>query len=73
MTIVHFCGHHDVIYHEECLVSVHTITKALFDLEAAEAILKRVLKQHPKNTTAMDMLAEARSRLVDVVNDYILN
>jgi len=30
----------------------------LFDLEAAEAILKRVLKQHPKNTTAMDMLAE---------------
>ena len=71
MTIVHFCGHHDVIYHEECLVSVHTITKALFDLEAAEAILKRVLKQDPKNTTAMDMLAEAR--LIDVVNDYILN
>ena len=54
-------------------MSIHTLTKALFDLEAAEAILKRVLKQHPKNTTAMDMLAEARSRLVDVVNDYILN
>lgn len=31
---------------------------ALFDLEAAEAILKRVLKEHPENTTAMDMLAE---------------
>ena len=45
---------------------MQSILKALFDLEAAEVILKRVLKWQPANTTAMDMLAEACPKVFDL-------
>ena len=48
--------------------------KALFDLEAAEVILKRVLKREAANTTAMDMLAEAYSIVYFFnLSDNVLN